>query len=131
MIFGPGNRWLVYNSHGVAAKALARRMQGEFRNSRSNRQNAHRGTMASEVRIARKRARDNLEYEGRSHTMADDEDFVQTNVPTSCNDDFGKAIQPGVDVSAAAIHVVPGEDPIVQCLLYPPPSPRPVQQADE
>src|SRR5713226_9102798 len=87
--------------------------------------------MASEVRIARKRARDNLECEGRSQTMADDADFVQTNVPTSCNDDFGKAIQPGVDVSAAAIHVVPGEDPIVQCLLYPPSSAGPVQQANE
>src|ERR1700730_1759957 len=107
MIFGPGNRCLSHDSRRRLAESFTRRMQREFRNCRSNRQQAHGGAATSELRIARKGACNDFECEGCSYAVANNDDFVQCCITGSRNQRFGKAVQPDVEVRPAAINVVP------------------------
>ena len=98
MVFGPGDRRLAHDARGLAAKAFAGRMQRELGDGRADGEQAHRRAVPSKIGIARKRARDDLERQRRSHAVPDNDDLVERRVPRARSENFGKAIDPRLDI---------------------------------
>ena len=106
-------------------------MQGKFGDGCADCEHADCRTAAAEIRIARKRADDDIEHQHRAEAVADDHNLVQRRIARPRQQRFGKKLEPRIDVRALAVNVGVGADPIIQQLHDAPAPAGPSQQEEK